>query len=557
MAKIVKKKKGLGGGALARSSSGRQTSSLRPRPTTKLPPCMDGCPQGTDIRSVLTTIAFSEKYGRTMEESYEKAWKIITKNNPLPAVCGRVCPHPCEINCNRKDKDEPIAINNVERFIGDFGIKKGLGHEVSEEKFKEKIAVIGSGPAGLGCAFNLAKMGYPVTIFEAFSKPGGMLRYGIPAYRLPKEILDTEIQKIIDMGVELKTNCSIGNDISLDELQKDYKAIFVSIGAHKGLNLRVDGEEADGVYSGVEFLNRINSGEKIDLGKRVVVVGGGDTAIDAARISLRLGAKVTILYRRTRNEMPAIEEEIDEALNEGIDIQYLAAPTEIFKDGNRVNKIKAIRMELGEPDDSGRRRPVPIEGSEFEIELDTLIPAISQEPNFDGLENIKAGPKDWVKTDERQKITEEIYAGGDVLNLGLVTHALAHGRQAAISIHSDLRGTPDPFVEKLPKITSDKMRLDHYESQPRHEEVHLPVEERFGNLEIEVACTYTEEDLIAEAKRCMSCGYCFDCGKCWEFCQDNAVVKGVAGEIYTYKNNLCTGCKKCSEECPCGFLDMI
>jgi NADPH-dependent glutamate synthase beta subunit-like oxidoreductase len=557
MAKVVKKKKGLGGGALARSSAGRQTSNLKPRPTTKLPPCMEGCPQGTDIRSVLTTIAFSDKYGRTLEESYEKAWNIITENNPLPAVCGRVCPHPCEINCNRKDKDEPIAINNVERFIGDFGIEKGLSHTPSEVKHEEKIAVIGSGPAGLGCAFNMAKLGYSVTIFEAFSKPGGMLRYGIPAYRLPREVLDTEIQNILDIGVELKTNCSIGNDLSLDDLRKDFKAIFVSIGAHKGLNLRVDGEDSEGVYSGVHFLNRINSGEKIDLGKRVVVIGGGDTAIDAARISIRLGAEVTILYRRTRNEMPAIEEEIDEALNEGIDIQYLAAPTEIIKDGNRVNKIKAIRMELGEPDDSGRRRPVPIDGSEFEIELDTLIPAISQEPDFEGLESVKAGPKDWIKTDERQKVSDDIYAGGDVLNLGLVTHALAHGRQAALSIHSDLRGLPDPTVEELPKIPSDKMRLDHYESHARHEESHLPIEERFGGLELEVACTYSEEDLLAEAKRCMSCGYCFDCGKCWEFCQDNAVVKGEAGDIYTYKNNLCTGCKKCAEECPCGFLDMV
>jgi NADPH-dependent glutamate synthase beta subunit-like oxidoreductase len=556
MPKVVKKKKGLGGGALARSSAGRQTSSLRPQPTTKLPPCIEGCPQGTDIRGVLTTIAFSEKYGRTMEESYEEAWNILTSKNPLPAVCGRVCPHPCEINCNRKDKDEPIAINNVERFIGDFGIEKGLKHSVSEEKFDEKVAVIGSGPAGLGCAFNLAKMGYSVTIFEAFSKAGGMLRYGIPAYRLPREVLDKEIQNIVDMGVELKTDCSIGNDISLDDLKKKYKAIFVSIGAHKGLNLSVDGEDAEGVFSGVDFLNRINSGEKIDLGKRVVVIGGGDTAIDAARISLRLGAEVTILYRRTRTEMPAIEEEIDEALEEGIDIQYLAAPTEIFKNGNRVNKIKAIRMELGEPDDSGRRRPVPIDGSEFEIELDTLIPAISQEPDFEGMEELKAGPKDWVKTDERQKVLDEIYAGGDVLNLGLVTHALAHGRQAAISIHSDLRGLPDPTQESQPTVHSDKMKLEHYESHARHEEKQLPVAERLNGLEIEVACTYTEEDLIEETKRCMSCGYCFDCGKCWEFCQDNAVKKGEPGEIYMYHSNLCTGCKKCAEECPCGYLDM-
>jgi NADPH-dependent glutamate synthase beta subunit-like oxidoreductase/Pyruvate/2-oxoacid:ferredoxin oxidoreductase delta subunit len=557
MPKIVKKKKGLGGGALARSIVGHAASYLRPQPVTKLPPCMRACPQGTDIRSVLTTIALSEQYGRSLEESYEMAWNLITEKNPLPAVCGRVCPHPCEINCNRKDKDEPIAINNVERFIGDFGIEKGLVHKVNGAKHSEKIAVVGSGPAGLSCAFHLTKRGYPVTIFEAFSKPGGMLRYGIPAYRLPRDILDTEINKILKMGIELKTDCSIGNDISLDDLQKDFKAVFVSIGAHKGLSLRVDGEDAKGVYGGVEFLNRINSGEKIDLGKSVVVIGGGDTAIDAARISIRLGAKATILYRRTRNEMPAIEEEIDEALNEGVDIQYLAAPTEIMKDTNRIKGIKAIRMELGEPDESGRRRPVPIDGSEFEIELDTLIPAISQEPDFDGLKSLKAGPKDWIKTDEKQHVKDNIYAGGDVLNLGLVTHALAHGRDAALAIHRDVMGEPEPFVEQMPVITSDKMKLGYYESAPRHEEEHLPIENRFGSLEIEVACTFTEEDVVGEAKRCMSCGYCFDCGKCWEFCQDNAVVKGELGEIYTYKSNLCTGCKKCAEECPCGFLDMV
>jgi len=558
---LLKKKKeggGLSGAALARSSVGRQTSTLRPNPAPKLPPCINGCPQGTDIRGVLTTIASSEKYGRSLDESFEKSWNIITENNPFPAVCGRVCPHPCEINCNRKDKDEPLAINNVERFIGDFGIDKNLTHKPAAEKQNEKVAVIGAGPAGLSSAFHLAKLGYSVTVFEAFSKPGGMLRYGIPEYRLPRKVLDSEIQKILDLGVELKTNCSIGNDVSLDDLKKDYNAIFVSIGAHKGLKLRVDGEDAEGVYSGVEFLNRINSGEKIEIGKNVVVVGGGDTAIDAARISVRMGAKVTILYRRTKNEMPAIDEEIDEAVNEGIDIQYLAAPVEILKTGEKLKAIKAIRMELGEPDDSGRRRPVPVDGSEFEIEMDTLIPAISQEPDFFGMEILKAGPKDWIKTDARFKVEDTIYAGGDVLNLGLVTDAIAHGKAAALAIHRDFRGLPDPVKQELSGITSDKMHLEHYDAGQRHEESHLPVNQRFSDqINIEVASTFTVDDVVNEAKRCMSCGYCFDCGKCWEFCQDGAIAKNGPGEIYTYKSNLCTGCKKCAEECPCGFINMV
>lgn len=556
---LLKKKKGKGlaaSGALSRSSAGRQTSALRPKTVPKQPPCGHGCPQGNKIRSVLTTIASTEKYGRTYEESYEKAWYLFTETNPLPSVCGRVCPAPCETDCNRKDKESPVAINNVERFVGDYGIEKNLAHQVNGEKQDEKVAVVGSGPAGLGCAFHLARLGYKVTIFEALPKTGGMLRYGIPAYRLPRNILDAEVQKILDMGVELKTDCKIGTDISIDDLKKDYSKIFVSIGAHKGLKLRVSGEEAEGVYSGVEFLNRIHCGEKIDIGKKVVVVGGGDTAIDAARISLRLGAEVTILYRRTKVEMPAIDEEIDEAENEGIDIQYLATPIEILKEGNRIKGIKAIRMELGEPDDSGRRRPVPIEGSEFEIELDTLIPAISQEPEFEGMENLKAGPKDWIKVDDKFKMDDILYAGGDVLNLGLVTEALAHGRKAAVAIHNDIRGLSAPNTEKLAVIKSDKMRLDLYETKERHEEDHLPVEERFKDIDIEIASTLKEEDLIDEAKRCMSCGYCFDCGKCWEYCQDNAIIKNAPGEIYTYKENLCTGCKKCAEECPCGFLEM-
>ncbi len=557
MGKLVKKKKkGLLGGALARSSAGRATSSLRPQTITKQAPCGNGCPQGNKIRSVLTTIALTEKYERTYEESYEMAWNIFTETNPLPSVCGRVCPHPCETDCNRKDKESPVAINNVERFIGDFGIKNNLAHKVSDVKQSEKIAVVGAGPAGLCCAFQLAKLGYSVTIYEAFSKPGGMLRYGIPAYRMPRDILDAEIQKILDMGVELKTDCSIGVDISLDDLHKQFDAVFVGIGAHKGLKLRVEGEDGEGVYSGVEFLNRINSGETIDLGKRVVVVGGGDTAIDAARIALRLGAEVTILYRRTKAEMPAIDEEIDEAEKEGIDIQYLATPIGVINDAGRVKGIKAIRMELGEPDDSGRRRPVPIEGSEFEIELDTLIPAISQEPGFTGLESLKAGPKDWIKTDDKFLVKDKTYAGGDVLNLALVTDALAHGRQAGLSIHRSLRGESEPVIEEVQEIRSDKMRLDLYEEKQRHEESHLSVEDSLKSLEVEIAQTLSDEDLIEESKRCMSCGYCFDCGKCWEYCQDNAVIKGEKGAIYEYKQSLCTGCKKCAEECPCGFLEM-
>ncbi|MBF0105182.1 MAG: FAD-dependent oxidoreductase [Deltaproteobacteria bacterium] len=556
MATVVKKKKGFGA-ALSRGSSGRAISPLRPLPKTKMPPCIGACPQGNNVRGFLTAIAQGEGIGRTLDESYALAWNIVTETNPIPAVIGRVCPHPCETKCNRKDKDSPVAINNVERFIGDYGIEKNLAHKITGQKKTQRVAVVGAGPAGLSCAFHLAKRGYSVTMFEVFAETGGMLRYGIPAYRLPRKVLDAEIKKILEMGVELKTNCRIGKDISMEDLHQKFDSVFVAIGAHKGLRLGVKGEDAQGVYSGVDFLHRVAAGEKVDLGKQAVIVGGGDTAIDAARIALRLGTKATILYRRTKNEMPAINEEIEQAEHEGVDIQYLAAPIEILSEGGRVKGIKAIRMELGEPDASGRRRPVPMAGSEFEIPMDSVIPAISQEPDFLGLEQLQAGPRDWIKADAKRKVKDTLYAGGDVLRLGLVVDALGHGRQAADTIHYSLSGEQEPVIPVMAEVTSDKMRIDLYENKTRHETTLIANEARFAAIDVEVGATLAASDLMDETKRCMSCGYCFNCEKCWEYCQDSAIVKGKKGEIYTYKSEVCTGCKKCAEECPCGFIDMV
>ncbi|HFB97750.1 MAG TPA: FAD-dependent oxidoreductase, partial [Bryobacterales bacterium] len=350
-----------------------EISPLRPRYVEKTAPCIANCPAGTDIRDWLVQVAQYESYGRTREQAYEVAWEKIAEVNPFPAVCGRVCPHPCEDNCNRRLKDGAVSVNALERFIGDFGIEKGLKlKKLTDEKHPEKIAVVGAGPAGLSCAYQLARRGYSVTVFESFPKPGGMLRYGIPKYRLPREVLDAEIQRILDLGVELKTNFTIGKDMPFEELRKQYQAIFVGIGAHEGYRLGVPGEDAPNVLTGTAFLNRVNSGEKVEVGKKVVVIGGGDTAIDAARVSKRLGADVTILYRRTRKEMPAIDAEVDGALEEGVKIEFLAAPTEILlgEDG-RARGLKCIRMELGEPDSSGRRRPIPKPGTEFEVEADT------------------------------------------------------------------------------------------------------------------------------------------------------------------------------------------
>lgn len=542
----------------ASGSSGVESSPLRPYQLEKDPPCANNCPQGTEVRKILMTIAQAEKYEKTREDSFNEAWEIFTNKNPMPAVCGCVCPHPCETNCNRAEMDGPLSVNDIEKFIGEWGLKNNLKLvKLTEEKHPETVAVVGAGPAGLCCAYHLARNGYDVTIFESFSKAGGMLRYGIPAYRLPHETLDGEIQNILDLGVELKTNTIIGKDITYEELQESYDAIFIGIGAHKGKKLWCEGEDAENVYSGVNFLHLANTGKPVELGDKVVVIGGGDTAIDAARVALRLGATVTLLYRRTRNEMPAIEEEIVGAEDENITFHFLAAPAKIYKENGRAVRMNCQRMELGEPDSSGRRRPVPIEGDTFDIEVTSVIAAISQEPDFDNLEMLREG-KDWVKADKHGVTSiEKSFAGGDVLDLALVTDALSHGKIAADAIHASFRGIePENAVEK-PVIGKDRIVFSHYEEAKRHDSLLVDPDKRFEDPWAEIRSTLSPDDIVAEAKRCLSCGDCFDCGTCWSFCQDNAIVKPlISGQPYKFKLEFCNGCNKCKEVCPCGYIEM-
>jgi NADPH-dependent glutamate synthase beta subunit-like oxidoreductase len=507
----------------------------------------------------LTTIAQAERLEKPLDQAFQEAWEIYTDTSPFPAICGRVCPAPCETECNRKELEGAVSINKVERAIGDFGIEKGLKlRKLSEEARSEKIAVVGGGPSGLSCAYQMARRGYGVTVFEAANKAGGMLRWGIPGYRLPESVLDAEIQNILDVGVELKCDMKIGVDVSLEELRQSHDAVYVALGAQQGVVLGVEGEEAPNVFSGVDFLNRFHHGEKLDLGKDVVVivVGGGDTAIDAARICKRLGANVTILYRRTVKEMPAIAEEIEEAINEGIKIEFLAAPTGFKKEGDLVTAMRCIRMELGEPDASGRRRPVPIEGSEFEIPASAIISAISQEPDFQGFESLIEG-KDWIRVDEEGATKlEGVWAGGDVTQLDLVTTAVGHGRRAAEAIERRFLSQAAE-ANGMPVIRTDKMLLDHYKKMERGEPTAVGLDERMGDLDLEVNLGFTRDQAVVEAERCMSCGYCFDCEKCWLYCQDQAIDKPLEkGRLYPFKMQNCTGCEKCAEICPCGFIEM-
>ena len=539
----------------AASAGGAEISTLRPRYIAKTPPCAGHCPNGNEIRELLITVAQAESYGRTNEQAFELVWKRLAERNPFPGVCGRVCPHPCEDACNRTAKEGGVAINAIERFIGDFGIAKGLKlSKLDGETRTEKVAVVGAGPAGLSCAYQLARRGYPVMVFEGFPQPGGMLRYGIPKYRLPRQVLDTEIQRILDLGVELKCNFMVGRDISLDELRRQYQAVFVGIGAQKGIKLRVPGEDAPNVFSGTDFLNLVNRGEKVEVGNKVIVIGGGDTAIDAARVSKRLGADVTLLYRRTRAEMPAVASEIDGALEEGVHIEFLAAPVEILQQDGRAVRMRCIRMRLGEPDASGRPRPVPQPGSEFELEASAIIAAISQEPDFQGFDTLHSG-KDWIKADDFGVTSMDgVYAGGDDTELGLVTIAISQGRFAAEAIDARFRGVPLEKPALPPVISKDKVKLEWYKPAPRHERAHVPPAERQADTEIEIGLT--EAEVIEEAKRCMSCGMCMDCETCWMYCSNNCFAKLPKGEHYKVKLELCNGCKKCADACPCGYIEM-
>jgi NADPH-dependent glutamate synthase beta subunit-like oxidoreductase/Pyruvate/2-oxoacid:ferredoxin oxidoreductase delta subunit len=550
-------------------------SALRPAQVVKLPPCSKTCPSDNDIRGWLTIIAQREKLGLGLEEACDRAFAIEAETNPFPAIMGRVCPHPCEGQCNRSHKDGAVGINSVERFIGDWAIARDLPLPKLEVggPFPERIAVIGAGPSGLSCAYQMARRGYQVTVFESLAKTGGMLRYGIPVYRLPRHIIDAEVKRIQALGIEIRCNVTIGKDITLDALRRDFSAIYVAIGAHQGKKVGVPGEDGPGVYTGTEFLRQVNAGTPPPVGKRVVIVGGGDTAIDAARVCLRcgqdaasisrrMGSDVTILYRRTRDEMPAIAREIDEAIEEDIKIEFLAAPARIVRDaGGNVARMVVQRMALGEPDASGRRRPVPIEGKLDEIEVDTVVAAVSQQPDVKALGAFQE--KGWLAIDDWGRTQEEkVWSGGDNVNLGLATTSIGQGRKAAVSMHATLRGIEPRLNGRGPDIGPERIKMDFFESRLPVQRSVMGPDERLANPAAEIDRGITEQQALAEVSRCFSCGSCFGCERCWMYCTPSCFKKVTVttppkpGDYYTVKLDTCDGCKKCADECPCGFLDM-
>jgi NADH-quinone oxidoreductase subunit F len=467
--------------------------------------CQHICPLSQDVPSYIGLLA---------QGKFDEAIKVVRKENPLPLICGRVCHSPCEDKCVAGEWGDPVAIRSLKRFLSDYEMNQGvIVEEKSKAEREERIAVVGSGPGGLTCAYYLALEGYKVTVFESQPVAGGMLALGIPEFRLPKDVLEYEIDRIRKLGVEIKTNTAIGKDIPLDKLKEEYKAVFIAIGAHKGLKMKIPGEEAEGVIDAVEFLRDINLKREVKIGDKVIVVGGGNSAIDAARVAKRLGKDTRILYRRTKAEMPAIKSEIDEAIIEGIDIQFLAAPTKVMSGNGKIEAVECINMELGDIDASGRRRPVPIQGSEFNVDVDTLILAISQEPDVSLLNGNKLNVSKWntLEVDPETLLTnvEGIFAGGDVITgPNTVTEAMAHGKVAAQMIDKYIRGEK---LERKYEVTRPALHVDPV--QLSEEEVKslkkpgmpsAPVAQRIENFE-EVELGYKEADAITEAKRCLRC----------------------------------------------------
>jgi homotetrameric NADPH-dependent glutamate synthase len=507
-------------------------------------PCKAACPGGIDVQGYIALIS---------QGKFKEALSLIRRAIPLPSVCGRVCTHPCETECNRGKVDEPIAIASLKRFVADYELTAGAEEiQPAPQTKKEKIAIIGSGPAGLTAAHELLLMGYGVTIFEALPIAGGMLAVGIPDYRLPKKALAIEVEAIQKLGAEIKLNTPIGKGgLTLADLKKQgYKATFVAVGAHNNQKLDVPGEDLDGVHSGVHFLRETNLGREVKVGKRVVVVGGGNVAIDAARTALRLGAKeVHIVYRRSREEMPASEEEVIEAEHEGININYLANPVKILGKKGKVTGVECIRMKLGEPDASGRRQPIPVENSEFVIDVDMVIPAIGQVPDlsFASEGKLKATRRGTLDVDAQSLVTSVpgVFAGGDVvLGPATVIQAIAAGKRAAKAIDCYLQEKDlPPEKELLPTVTFDDIDVTNVEKKSRAVMPTISLTKRAKTF-AEVNMGFNEKTAIEEAKRCLNCAVCSGCRECESKCLANAIDHDQVDQIIETDVGaviLCTG----------------
>lgn len=529
----------------------------------RVPPCTAGCPAGEDIRGYHNILRGLRK----SEDPMADAWRLIAEVNPFPAVMGRVCPAPCQDTCNRQYVDETIGINAVEHAIGEYAIQKGLAFEKPAVSTGKRIAVVGSGPAGLSCAYQLARKGHHVTVFEAFEKLGGMMRYGIANYRVSREALDAEIQRILDLGIEVRPCTKVGVDISMENLRRQYDAVFLGLGAQKGRDLPVPGIDAPNVLNALDFLVAFNKGEEVSVGRKVVAIGDGDVAMDVVRLALRLGAKEVILLSGVgREDMKASPNEFIDAVAEGTQVELQVGTVEILKDAKgRATGLKCVRMEKKAKGEEGWNSPIPflrykpVAGTEFEVKADTIVAAIGQATDMTGMEGIGNG-KPWAQVDHHYQVKgmPGVFSGGDVLSLTLLTTAIGHGRKAAEAIDAYVRGEGLPKPVREDVIPFKKLAFTYFLPTPQKKREHRHPEKAVGDFN-EILESLDHETTKQESKRCMSCGLCFECDQCMIYCPQEAIKKfpkNPMGDVMFTIYTRCVGCHICAEVCPTGYIDM-
>ncbi len=527
------------GSSLANKTGSWRTH--RPVYRDRLPPCNNACPAGENIQGWL----YHAESG-----DYEQAWRVLTQNNPMPACMGRVCYHPCEDACNRAQLDEAVGINSVERFLGDQAIKMGWRFDPPATASGKSVLVVGAGPSGLSAAYHLARLGHRVTIQEAGPMAGGMMRFGIPKYRLPRDVLDAEVQRILDLGVTLELNAKVAN---IEEAMQagGFDAAFLAVGAHIAKRAYIPAGGAAKMLDAVSVLRGMEDTEKPMLGRRVVVYGGGNTALDVARTAKRLGATdAIIVYRRTREKMPAHDFEVEEALQEGIMIKWLSTIKNMSDEGTLTVEKMAL-------DATGFPQPT----GEFEtLEADSLVLALGQDVDLSLLEGVPGlEVKDGVVQVGPNMMTGRagIFAGGDMVpSERTVTVAIGHGKKAARNIDAWLRGEEYAPPPKHEVAEYDRLNTWYYEDAPRTVRPVLDTIRRKETFD-EVVGGLNESNALFEARRCLSCGNCFECDNCYGVCPDNAVIKLGPGQRFEFNYDYCKGCGICAQECPCGAIAMV
>jgi NADPH-dependent glutamate synthase beta subunit-like oxidoreductase len=513
--------------------------SQRPVYLDRLPPCNATCPAGENIQQWLF---------HAEEGNYEAAWRALVEDNPMPAIMGRVCYHPCEKACNRGQLDESVGINAVERFLGDEANRRGWRFDEVATASGKRVMVVGSGPAGLSAAYHLRRRGHQVVMFEAEAQAGGMMRYGIPQYRLPRDTLDQDIQRILDLGVELRLGTRT-DDIEALMAAEGFDACFLGVGSQLGKRAYIPAGDASRITDAVKVLHQMEGDDKPLLGRSVVVYGGGNTAVDVARTARRLGAEESIIvYRRTREKMPAHSDEIEEAIQEGVRLKWLS--TIAAADAGSITVEKMQLDEHGFPQPTG----------EFEtMAADSVVLALGQDVDLELLERIDGLDIDHgtVQVDVRQMTSRPgIFAGGDMVGgERTVTVAVGHGKKAARAIDAWLRGGEMPVTPKHEQATYDNLNTWYYSDAPKSIRPVLDVIRRQSTFD-EVVGSLDEENALYEARRCMSCGNCFECDTCYGVCPDNAVIKHGPGKRFSFNYDYCKGCGLCVAECPCGAIRM-